>query len=238
MIEHNSVVHYTDAPSSTSLGDDKKDTKKDIMKDVDRETETHVRCELPCEFPGCAVGFQVHQGLEWMTHTEGHFGGTLPSQFQCCKPIIPWVKFGQATMTADKQESSNLGFRCGAGLPINVGLSGIGGDSRFNFELRMRHIREHILNQDFRPEDRVPDSILATQLRDKGIIDVQTYHSWLSPSKNPSSSTEGSSVKHGLPPDKQVTMMPLTQPRSSSQPRSTGALYETQPTPLWDFSTF
>lgn len=202
-VQHDSGIHITDVPASASL----RHNMKNVDKRSKKQASTSFRCELPCEFPGCAVVFHGHEDSEWMAHTLTHFGGTLPSQLLC------WFKCDSAKFDTKSTQ--------------------MGGDPRYNFECRMRHIRDHILNEDYQPRDRVPDAILIAHLREKRIIDEQTYRDWLRPSAPPSISGERS-VDNQVPrAGKQAfALAPLT------KARSTGEVFEYQSAPQWDWSTF
>lgn len=61
----------------------------------------------------------------------------------------------------------------------------MGGNTRNNFDRRMRHIRDHILFDGSRPHDRIVDGFLIEHLRKQGEIDEQAYRDWLKPSRVP-----------------------------------------------------
>lgn len=95
----------------------------------------------------------------------------------------------------------------------------------------MCHIVKHIL-EGSQPKDRVPDPLVAAHLRQKGMIDEQTYLKWMKPSEKPSNSGEESHRKQEPQVNKQASMAPLTKPKSTEED------FEAQPVPRWDLSTF
>lgn len=93
-------------------------------------------------------------------------------------------------------------FLCTSGFDCDFGMfdaksPDVGGNTRNNFECRMRHIRDHVLYDGFRPNDRIPDGFLIEHLRKQGIIDEEAYRDWLKPSRVPPGLSNGRSSGSG-----------------------------------------
>ncbi|ROW06398.1 hypothetical protein VMCG_04348 [Cytospora schulzeri] len=109
------------------------------------------RYELPCEFQlltGCTIGFQDGEEREWKEHHEAHMRGKFPSKLNC------WFC---ETFTFDAKQL-------------------YGGDKSYNFEMRMEHIRGHIVEDGYGASSMRPDGRLIRHLRHERIISDQTYN--------------------------------------------------------------
>lgn len=87
-------------------------------------------------------------------------------------------------MLIESQLDCLSGFDCDFSL-FDANSPEMGGNSRNNFEQRMRHIRDHILYDGSRPQDRIVDGFLVEQMKIRGMIDEQAYREWLKPSRVP-----------------------------------------------------
>lgn len=64
-------------------------------------------------------------------------------------------------------------------------MSATEGELRDNFETRMYHIRDHIVNDGFRPHDRDPDGWLISHLKKQGLLSQQAHDEWVKPQRLP-----------------------------------------------------
>lgn len=92
----------------------------DVNNTINRQHPPTERYQLPCEFrnlTGCSRVFPGDDVQDWIDHIEGHLQGKFPMSLRCwfCKEH-----------QFDARETS-------------------GGDIRSNFNVRMHHIRHHIM---------------------------------------------------------------------------------------------
>lgn len=71
-----------------------------------------------------------------------------------------------------------------------------GGDKSWNFQRRMDHIRDHIMEGDYRLHDKRPDGFLIQHLVNQGLIDENMYKDLLRPSTLPQMATSGHHHHH------------------------------------------
>lgn len=69
------------------------------------------------------------------------------------------------------------------------------GDARSNFNMRMQHIRYHLVYEGYRPEQMQRDGHLVRHLFDQNLIDRRTYENILNPTTVPR--LPGSKDRHG-----------------------------------------
>lgn len=71
-----------------------------------------------------------------------------------------------------------------------------GGDKSWNFQRRMDHIRDHIMEGEYRLQDKRPDGFLIQHLVNQGLIDENMYKDLLRPSTLPQMATSGHHYHH------------------------------------------
>lgn len=121
----------------------------------------HLWCEFS-ELQRCGATFRADDEAGWIAHHAAHLGGTFPRKLMCwfCDddhhaPFVV-VKDRDCSTTAAEAEA----------------------EARYaNFELRMRHVREHILGDGRRrtPDDVRPDFFVVEHLGRRGLLDEDTY---------------------------------------------------------------
>lgn len=104
---------------------------------------------LPCEFSmtGCDREFHSDEDDEWIEHIIGHLRDILPRKLRC------WYCF-QYTFDADVTSNGSV---------------------RFNFQLRMQHIRHHILFDESPVSWARPDMSMIKHLKIHKFINDQTF---------------------------------------------------------------
>lgn len=132
----------------------------DVNNTIHRQVVANQRYELTCELrnlTGCPIVFPGDDEEGWMDHIESHLKGKFPAKLRC------WFcndHYFDARQTAN-------------------------GDVRYNFLLRMQHIRHHIVHEGFRPDQILNDGHVVQHLFDNKLIDRRTYDSILAPKTVP-----------------------------------------------------
>lgn len=94
-----------------------------------------------------------------------------------------------------------------------------GGDRRYNFLVRMQHIRDHILEGDCMPSEMRMDGFIVNHLRKKGLIDEKQYQDALKPRKVLPGAKTSPSHKHLPPAGEEVVAGPSSRSRRGSERR-------------------
>lgn len=132
---------------------------------------------VPCEFrqlTGCLAQFAADEvaEAEWIQHVEVHLQGLFPENAVCwfCDELV-----FDANVTA-------------------------GGDRRYNFILRLRHIQEHIKSDGdiARPQSMRPDYYILQHLRQQELLPCSVLDRWLSPTESLPQATQARDM-HCLP---------------------------------------
>ncbi|KAL1864721.1 hypothetical protein Daus18300_007523 [Diaporthe australafricana] len=150
--------HWGDAPSvgTASSGAVSSHSRvTDVNNTIHRQRPPSSSYFLPCEFAkltGCGRLFRGDEEDEWMDHIGGHLRGYLPQKLRC------WFCLD---FSFDANETSD-------------------GDRRLNFELRMQHIRDHIVYDGYSVSAARPDSFVIRHLKLHRLVDSQTWHSIVS----------------------------------------------------------
>lgn len=191
---------------------------------INRQPPPRQRYELPCELRsvGCHQVFRGDEEREWREHVVTHLKGSFPSKLQCCKRIsscpTPCRPTSKGRATDPGLLSPTSGFCNDFG---DFDARHHGGDRSFNFQLRMQHIRNHIVEGD-RIEQARPDGFLVHHLKRRGIIDDQQYQTMLQPVRPPpTAGPSDSQHRHGHR-DYHAELQPLWEeagPSSSSGSR-------------------
>lgn len=132
----------------------------DVDNTINQQAAPNQVYQLPCELShltGCDVVFPGDDEQGWMDHVERHLGGSFPVKLRC------WFCSDQYF---DARQTS-------------------AGDLRYNFTLRMQHIRHHIVHEGFRPDETPRDGHVVQHLLDNNLIDSRTYDSILTPATVP-----------------------------------------------------
>lgn len=136
------------------------------------------RYELPCEFrtlTGCTVVFQGGEEREWKEHLVSHLDSKFPTKLRCCEynPLLFQTPALFSTGRLISVPMPREGF-CET-FTFDANDHYCGGDKFHNFERRMEHIRDHIMDDGHSASNMRPDGGLIRHLRHERIISSQTY---------------------------------------------------------------
>lgn len=134
-------------PSRSSV----RNLRTDVYNTIHRQGRPTSIYSLPCEFSiltDCNRIFGSEETDKWIDHIKSHLGGVLPRKLRC------WYCVDH-TFDADEN---------------------CGGDRRLNFQLRMRHIRNHILFDGSPAAWARPDRLVINHLKIHNLVDEQTWH--------------------------------------------------------------
>lgn len=124
--------------------------RTDVYNTIHRQGRPTSIYSLPCEFSiltDCNSIFGSEETDKWIDHIKSHLGGVLPRKLRC------WYCVDH-TFDADEN---------------------CGGDRRLNFQLRMRHIRNHILFDGSPASWARPDRFVINHLKVHKLVDEQTW---------------------------------------------------------------
>lgn len=123
--------------------------RTDVYNTIHRQGEQRSPNLLPCEFSmtGCDRVFRSDEDNEWIKHIIDHLRDILPRKLRC------WYCF-QYTFDADVTSDGSV---------------------RFNFQLRMQHIRHHILFDESPVSWARPDMSMIRHLKRHKFINDQTF---------------------------------------------------------------
>lgn len=175
-----STMSSSGASSAPSQG-------SNVNTHINRQPPPRQRYELPCELRsiGCHQVFRGDEEREWREHVGNHLQGSFPSKLKCCERIssfpTPWRPASKGRTTDPGLLSPTSGF-CNDFRDFDA--RDHGGDRGFNFQLRMQHIRNHIVEGD-RVEHAEPDGFLVNHLKRQGMIDDRQYQTLLQPIRPP-----------------------------------------------------
>lgn len=121
----------------------------DVYNTIRRQGPQASPVSLPCEFSmnGCDRVFHSDEYVEWIEHIISHLRGVLPRKLRCWYCV-------QHTFDADVTS---------------------GGSVRVNFQLRMQHIRNHILFDESPVSWARPDMSMIKHLKIHKFVNDQTF---------------------------------------------------------------
>ncbi|KAK2606899.1 hypothetical protein N8I77_005621 [Diaporthe amygdali] len=125
--------------------------RTDVNNTIHRQGRPAKTYFLPCEFAkltGCQSEFYGDEEDDWIDHIEHHLRGILPKTLRCWY-CVEYIFDADVTCHGSK---------------------------RLNFELRMQHIRDHILFDGWAASCARPDSFLTKHLKVHRLVDNQTWH--------------------------------------------------------------
>lgn len=125
-------------------------TRADVYNTVHRRGRPTSPYILPCEFAiftDCDTVFLIDETDKWIEHTKTHLNGVLPRTLRC------WYCVDR-TFDADEE---------------------CDGNRRLNFELRMRHIRDHVLLDGSPASWARPDKFVINHLKIHRLVDEKTW---------------------------------------------------------------
>lgn len=150
-----SASHYSSKMSAHSIAASDQasepfcNARTDVYNTIHRQGPQTNPNLLPCEFSmtGCDRVFQSDEDDEWIKHIIDHLRDILPRKLRC------WYCF-QYTFDADVTSDGSV---------------------RFNFHLRMQHIRHHILFDESPVSWARPDMSMIKHLKIHKFINDQTF---------------------------------------------------------------
>lgn len=182
-----SVSGWSDSQSrgtTASSAPSARSHRTDVNSTINRQRPTNERFQLPCEFrnlTGCDRVFPGDDERGWMDHVEGHLHGNFPTKLLCCKQPR-FFRWKEARPEAVVANMGLKGFCNDTNFDAKVTSEG---DARSNFNMRMQHIRYHLVYEGYRPEQMQKDGHLVKHLFDQNLIDRRTYENILNPTTVP-----------------------------------------------------